>query len=170
VQTILRHPRLLVRTVHPEDRSRVYAARQIATAGGYDETYRVVRPDGSIRWVHDRAFPVPDAMGVVYRIAGIAEDITERKLAEERLMHLAHYDILTSLPNRVLFYDRLRQVLAQAKRNQWTVGVMLIDVDRFQERQRHARTRGRGPAAPAGGGAAAALRRGGRHGGTAGRR
>ena len=132
VQAILDRPRLLVRMVHPEDRSRVYAARQVATAGGYDETYRVIRPDGTIRWVHDRAFPVPDATGAVYRIAGIAEDITERKLAEERLMHLAHYDVLTSLPNRVLFYDRLRQVLVQAKRNQWSVGVMLIDVDRFK--------------------------------------
>jgi len=126
------NPRLLVKTVHPEDRARVHGARKVATAGGYDETYRVVRPDGSIRWVHDRAFPVRDAAGVVYRVAGIAEDITERKLAEERLMHLAHYDVLTSLPNRILFYDRLRQALAQAKRNQWTVGVMLIDVDRFK--------------------------------------
>ena len=45
--------------------------------------------------MHDRAFPVRDAAGKVYRIAGIAEDITERKLAEERLMHLAHYDVLT---------------------------------------------------------------------------
>src|SRR6185295_16864672 len=132
LQEIKDNPRLLIKTLHYEDRSRVYAARKTATAGGYDETYRVVRPDGSIRWVHDRAFPVPDTAGEIYRIAGIAEDITERKLAEERLMHLAHYDVLTSLPNRVLFYDRLRQVLAQAKRNQWTVGVMLIDVDRFK--------------------------------------
>ncbi|UCF77247.1 MAG: EAL domain-containing protein, partial [Betaproteobacteria bacterium] len=44
----------------------------------------------------------------------------------------AHYDVLTSLPNRVLFYDRLKQSLAQAKRNQWIVGVMFIDVDRFK--------------------------------------
>jgi diguanylate cyclase (GGDEF)-like protein/PAS domain S-box-containing protein len=132
LEEIRRNTRVLVSAVHPEDRPRVYGARRVATAGGYDETYRIVRPDGTIRWVHDRAFPVRDGAGQVYRVAGIAEDITERKLAEERLMHLAHYDVLTSLPNRVLFYDRLRQALAQAKRNQWAVGVMLIDVDRFK--------------------------------------
>ncbi|MBI3045514.1 MAG: PAS domain S-box protein [Betaproteobacteria bacterium] len=125
-------PRALVRAVHVEDRARVRAARKDAAAGGYDQTYRVVRPDGSIRWVHDRAFPVHDESGRVYRIAGIAEDVTDRKRAEERLLQLAHYDVLTSLPNRVLFYDRLKQVLAQARRNQWIVGVMFIDVDRFK--------------------------------------
>src|SRR6185295_1498761 len=49
LQQIQRHPRLLVKTVHPEDRARVYAARQVATEGGYDETYRVVRPGGASR-------------------------------------------------------------------------------------------------------------------------
>ena len=100
--------------------------------GHYDEVFRILRPDGSIRWVHDRAFPVHNAEGRVYRITGIAEDITERKHAEEQLMKLAHYDVLTSLPNRVLFYDRLKQAIAHAKRNHWVVGVMFIDVDRFK--------------------------------------
>ena len=125
-------PRKLVRAVHPDDRARVYRARRSAISGQYDETYRVIRPDGSTRWVHDRAFPVRDASGAIYRIAGIAEDITERKEAEEQLLQLAHYDVLTSLPNRVLFYDRLKQALAQAKRNQWITGVMFIDLDRFK--------------------------------------
>ena len=132
VQELQASPRALIRSVHPEDRARVYAGRRKTVTGLYDETYRIVRSDGSIRWLHDRGFPVRDASGQVYRIAGIAEDITSRKVAEERLEQLAHYDGLTNLPNRTLFNDRLRGALALAKRNQWTVGVMLIDVDRFK--------------------------------------
>ncbi len=52
--------------------------------------------------------------------------------SEEQLKQLAHYDVLTRLPNRALFYDRMKQALAQARRNQWTVGVMFIDLDRFK--------------------------------------
>jgi len=132
VALVRARPRLLIGAVHKEDRRRVRDGRKFAKEGGYDETYRIVRPDGSMRWVRDRAFPVYDASNTVYRIAGITEDITDRKEAEERLMHLAHYDVLTSLPNRVLFYDRLKQALAQAKRNQWVTGVMFIDLDRFK--------------------------------------
>src|SRR5206468_8310580 len=47
------------------------------------EEYRIVRPDGSVRWVHDRAFPVKESNGAVGRIVGIAEDITERKRTEQ---------------------------------------------------------------------------------------
>ncbi|MDH3288579.1 MAG: PAS domain S-box protein [Betaproteobacteria bacterium] len=129
---VLEDPRCWINMIHHEDRQRVRIARRLAAEGRYDEVFRIVRPDGSIRWLHDRAFPVNDATGRVYRITGIAEDITERKGAEEQLMKLAHYDVLTNLPNRVLFYDRLKQALAQAKRNQWSVGVMFIDVDRFK--------------------------------------
>ncbi|HET9403489.1 MAG TPA: EAL domain-containing protein, partial [Burkholderiales bacterium] len=129
---IHRNARSWLDSVHEEDRARVKNARKSATGGGYDESFRIVRPDGSVRWVHDRAFPVQDDTGAVYRIAGIAEDVTERKLAETQLMQLAHYDVLTNLPNRVLFYDRLKQALAQARRNQWNVGVLFIDVDRFK--------------------------------------
>jgi len=119
-------------SVHPEDRERVRAARAAAPAGNYDEVFRVVRPDGSLRWVRDRAFPIHDAEGRIYRIAGIAEDITDMRESEERLLYLAHYDNLTNLPNRVLFYDRLKQALSQAKRNEWVTAVMFLDLDRFK--------------------------------------
>ena len=62
----------------------------------------------------------------------LLNDVTERVQAEQKLVHLAHYDVLTGLPNRVLFYERLKQALVQAKRNRWITGVMFMDVDRFK--------------------------------------
>jgi diguanylate cyclase (GGDEF)-like protein/PAS domain S-box-containing protein len=59
-------------------------------------------------------------------------DIRERKAAEERILHLAHHDTLTSLPNRNLFRDRLNQAMARAKRGGNTVAVLCLDLDRFK--------------------------------------
>jgi PAS domain S-box-containing protein len=76
--------------IHPEDRDRVLEVvltRQ--KSGDYDEEYRIVRPEGSIRWIHDRAFPVRNEAGEVYRIAGIAEDITERKRLEKEVIEIS---------------------------------------------------------------------------------
>lgn len=118
--------------VHPDDREQVVAARALAASGKYDQTFRIVKPDGSVRWVRDRAFPVYDTSGSVYRIAGICEDITDKKTAEERLAQLAHFDILTGLPNRALYLDRVRQAMAQARRHDRATGVMFLDLDRFK--------------------------------------
>ena len=59
------------------------------------------------------------------------EDITERLAAEERIKHLAHYDALTGLPNRVTFYERLETVLSRQRRSE-TIGVLSLDLDRFK--------------------------------------
>jgi PAS domain S-box-containing protein len=73
-------------TVHPDDRARLVEAAVTVQAGvQYDMEYRIVRPDGEVRWVRDRAFPVVNAAGEVYRVAGIADDVTERKQALEQL-------------------------------------------------------------------------------------
>ncbi len=80
-----------VEAIHSDDRERVLkTALSKQISGQYDEVYRIVRPDGSHRWIHDRAFPIRDDSGEVYRVVGIAEDITERKLAETRLATLVH--------------------------------------------------------------------------------
>lgn len=71
-------------TLHPEDREevlRLYAAR----TGALEHTYRIVRPDGEIRWVRDRMAPVYDEAGRPYRLAGVAEDVTEERQAQEAL-------------------------------------------------------------------------------------
>jgi two-component system cell cycle sensor histidine kinase/response regulator CckA len=71
--------------VHPEDQEIVDAALPRQLSGDYDVEYRVVRPDGTVRWVHDQAFPIADATGRVVRVAGVAEDITTRRTLEEQV-------------------------------------------------------------------------------------
>jgi len=77
-ESLYQSPSDWIEAIHADDRERV---RKSATTkqitGEYDEQYRVIRPDGSIRWIRDRAFPVRSYSGEVYRIAGIAEDITD---------------------------------------------------------------------------------------------
>ena len=76
-----------VENVYPEDRAAyLHAMREKQPTGQYDENFRIVRPDGTLRWVHSKAFPVRNAAGVVYRIVGVAEDITERKQLEEQAL------------------------------------------------------------------------------------
>lgn len=89
-------------SVHPEDRERVYRAvvtRQ--TAGQYNEDYRIVRPDGTVRWINDRAFPIRDAGGTVLRVIGLAADITERKQLESRVLRAQRLEAIGSLANGV---------------------------------------------------------------------
>lgn len=75
--------------VHPDDRALVEAAVPGLPQGDFDVAFRVVRPDGSVRWIHDRAFPVRDADGRIIRVVGIAEDVTEQQLAKENALRLA---------------------------------------------------------------------------------
>lgn len=78
-------------TVHAEDQPRVLAATENVQAGGdYDLEYRIVRPDGEIRWVRDRAFPIVNASGEIYRVAGVMDDVTERKQALEQITASLH--------------------------------------------------------------------------------
>jgi PAS domain S-box-containing protein len=88
-------------SIHPEDHARILAA----AVGPPPEKvrhleYRIVRPDGSIRWVRDRVFPVRNAAGEVYRIAGIGEDVTERKQAEEKVRE--YHERVQALSRRLL--------------------------------------------------------------------
>lgn len=83
-EALISDPRIWSENIHPDDRDRVFTSfKENAEAGLYDEVYRVVREDGSVRWIHDRAFPIHDDEGKVWRMAGISEDITGHKHAEE---------------------------------------------------------------------------------------
>jgi PAS domain S-box-containing protein len=86
-RSLYENPRSFLDAVHPDDRERVRIAVLEKQSRGEetDKEYRVVRPDGSVRWVRDRAFPVRNAAGQFYRLVGISDDVTERKHAEEAL-------------------------------------------------------------------------------------
>ncbi len=72
--------------IHADDRARVLSRLdEAAKTGVFDEQFRIVRPDGTVRWVGAQGFPVRDAQGKIYRLAGVVQDITERKCVEEAL-------------------------------------------------------------------------------------
>ena len=96
-----------------------------------ENEYRIVQPSGAIRWIRDRAFPVRDSEGNIVRLAGVAEDTTERKLSESRLVRQALYDELTDLPNRRLFRERLGQAIAGCRAGM-SGAVFFIDLDQFK--------------------------------------
>ena len=85
-ESLYASPKSWTEAIHPEDKGRVVAT--IANhhlQASHDLSYRIVRPDGSIRWIRDRGFPVHDESGNIVRIAGISEDVTESKEPEEAL-------------------------------------------------------------------------------------
>ncbi len=87
VESLYRHPDSFVEAIHPDDRSRVLEALQAEISAGqlFDMSYRIVRPDGEVRWIQARSYPVRDEQGRLYRSAGTAIDITDRKVVEEEL-------------------------------------------------------------------------------------
>jgi len=102
------HYRVFQQRLHPEDRELLEATMRHAIKRGTDFQidYRVVWPDGSTHWLTNRGQIHRGAEGRAQRVIGVAMDITDRKLAEQRIAHMAHHDALTGLPNRVLLRDR----------------------------------------------------------------
>ena len=95
-------PRSWLDAIHPDDRAQVLrVAKTIQTSGGYDETYRIQRPDGAVRWIHDRAFPVRGALGEIVRIVGTAEDITEQRQLEEQYRQVQKMEAIGQLAGGV---------------------------------------------------------------------
>ena len=98
--SLYENPKSFIDSIYPDDLQKFMMVMQNKKNGFYIE-YRIKRPDGSIRWIHDRAFPLKDATGQVYRIVGIAEDITQRKQVETEIQKaLAKEKELSELKSR----------------------------------------------------------------------
>jgi PAS domain S-box-containing protein len=89
-QSLIENPTSFVDPICPEDKERVMQAIQNQYHGVFfNQEYRITRPDGSLRWVWGRTFPIENEAGEVYRVVAVAEDITERKQAEEKIRRQA---------------------------------------------------------------------------------
>jgi diguanylate cyclase (GGDEF)-like protein/PAS domain S-box-containing protein len=87
-ESLYANPETWTEAIHSDDRASTYEKyKEVISKGRYEIDYRIVRPDGSIRWIESRGFPVRDDAGKMVRIAGVAKDITERKQAEDARKH-----------------------------------------------------------------------------------
>jgi PAS domain S-box-containing protein len=88
-ESLRQRPRSFMEAIHTKDREHVVGILERQREQGFEVEYRIVRPDGSVRWIRNRGFPIKNRSGKVYRIAGVAEDITQRKHAGDALRRSA---------------------------------------------------------------------------------
>lgn len=124
-----------LKLVHPDDRAAYNSAVAEHLKGKtvffYSE-YRVLAKDGTYRWIASRGLAVRDRHGKAYQMVGSVTDITERRTHQEEMEFLAQHDVLTSLPNRLLFSQHLHDAILEAKENDHKLAVLFIDLDRFK--------------------------------------
>ena len=124
------------RRVHPDDLAQVQTLLQDHLEGRtptFESEHRMRHKDRGYRWVLSRGLAVRNGSGRAYRMVGAQSDTTQRKLAEEQLIHDALHDALTGLPNRTLFVDRLSHRIKHSRREKDRLfGVLFLDLDRFK--------------------------------------
>jgi PAS domain S-box-containing protein len=111
-RTLYTDPYAGLRLVHQEDRARVSASLTACLEGRhgrFDEEYRVVRPDGSVRWVLDSGTPIRDSRGRIFQISRIAKDVTQRKVAEEHIR--AQAELLDKASDAIVLCDLQRRIV-----------------------------------------------------------
>ncbi len=131
-----KHAEQFFKIIHPDDELRVRNELQAylkQNSGHFVSEMRLACKDGSWKWMLCRGtVSQHDAAGVPTLMVGTFSDISLLKQHEKQLEHIAHFDALTGIPNRVLLADRLRQALAHSKREGNTLAVCYLDLDGFK--------------------------------------
>ncbi|MGB3962506.1 MAG: EAL domain-containing protein, partial [Sulfurimonas sp.] len=123
----------LLEHIHPDDVERVNFTWQAATRGeAYDIEHRIV-VNGEIKWLHEHAKLKLDDAGNFSSAIGTVQEITQRKLYEQKLETLANYDSLTGLANRIRLVSDLQSATKVAKRSETQVALLMFDLDRFKD-------------------------------------
>lgn len=121
--------------LHPEDLANTVAIEQQHIDGKtpfYYSEYRMKNKWGEYRWIQSRGKAVWDSEGKPLRIAGSHVDVTEQKRLMREMYQMAYFDVLTKLPNRSLFYDHLKKIMASHQRRNQQFGLLTLDLDDFR--------------------------------------
>jgi diguanylate cyclase (GGDEF)-like protein/PAS domain S-box-containing protein len=121
--------------LHPDDRQQTTDAwsRALKERSVYTTEYRIRRQDGVYRRMSVRGVPILRQDGTIRDWIGTCTDITERSLMELKLTRMARHDLLTDLPNRATFIERLELAFAAARRGTAKVAVLFLDLDQFKD-------------------------------------
>lgn len=122
-----------IRHIAPEYRKPFLASieQAITAKSPWRFEWRFIKPTGESLWFSGASSPTSSGEELIY--SGVVLDITERKLVEQRMEHLAYYDVLTALPNRVLLIQRAELAMALASRHQRHLALLFLDLDRFKD-------------------------------------
>ena len=119
--------------IYHEERNSVW--KQIKSALNQKESfsvmYRITPEDDRLKWVWERGRGIYDESGELVSIEGFITDITEQKQAEEMITYLAYYDVLTGLPNRLMFLERLSRAIDDAETDGHLLALLFLDLNRF---------------------------------------
>ena len=140
--SLLQAPEKWANAIHPEDRERVVALAAVKDQQGYhEENYRIIRPDGSIRWILDRSFPVKNTAGKVHRLVGVAQDVTEKKLLETQFFRAQRLESIGTLAsgiahdlNNILAPIMMAGPLIRLSKTPETTEKMLVTIESSAQR------------------------------------
>jgi diguanylate cyclase (GGDEF)-like protein/PAS domain S-box-containing protein len=120
--------------VHPDDREELITSFKVALDKQQPSNfeYRILLGDGSVRYLHHQSEITLSPDNVAIKLSGTIQDISERKLAEEKIRRFAYYDSLTGLLNRLSFLERLESALSFSKSNNRIMAILFLDLDDFK--------------------------------------